>query len=275
MCSPYETVESGETDRSIRVDDITMGYRVFGSGDPLLLIMGYGSTLNLWEPSLITQLASRFMVIVFDNRGIGQSETGTKTFSIEQFADDTSGFMDALGIQQAHILGWSMGSLIAQELVLRHPSKVNKLILYAAHCGAERFPPSPEIIQLLTDPTGTPQERGMRFIRILFPEPWLQNQGQRIGEIFFRPMGNIPEQTPEQQSQAIVAWKGSADRLGQIRRPVLLITGEEDVLVVPQNSRFICDQIPAAQLDVIENAGHGLMFQYPDLFCEKVFRFLE
>jgi len=252
-----------------------MGFRVFGSGYPLFLIMGYGSTMNLWEPGLISKLASQFKVIVFDNRGIGRSGTGTKAFSIEQFCEDTSGFMDALGIQQAHVLGWSMGSLIAQELALRHPSKVNKLILYATHSGAEMFPPRPEIIQMLTDATGTPQERGMRYIGVLFPDNWLQNHGKRIGEIFFRPMGNIPEETVVQQAMAIDAWKGSADRLGEIRSPVLLIAGAEDCLVVPQNVRFMSEKIPNAQLELIENGGHGLMFQYPDMFCEKVVGFLE
>jgi pimeloyl-ACP methyl ester carboxylesterase len=275
MCATLETFGSSEAECSIDVADISMGYRVFGSGYPLFLIMGYGSTMNLWEPDLIGKLASRFKVIVFDNRGIGRTGTGTKAFSIEQFCEDTSGLMDALGIQQAHVLGWSMGSLIAQELALRHPSKVNKLILYAAHSGAEMFPPRPEIIQILTDVTGTPQERGMRYIGVLFPDNWLQNHGKRIGEIFFRPLGNIPEETVGQQAMAIDAWKGSADRLSEIRSPVLLITGAEDCLVVPQNARFMSEKIPNAQLDLIENGGHGLMFQYPDMFCEKVVGFLE
>lgn len=275
MCATLETLGSSETECSISVADISMGYRIFGSGYPLFLIMGYGSTMNLWEPGLISKLASQFKVVVFDNRGIGRSGAGTKAFSIEQFCEDTSGLMDALGIQQAHVLGWSMGSLIAQELVLRHPSKVNKLILYAAHCGAEMFPPRPEIIQRLTDVTGTPQERGMRYINVLFPDNWLQNHGKRIGEIFFRPMGNIPEETVGQQAMAIDAWKGSAGRLNEIRSPVLLIIGAEDCLVVPRNSCFMSEKIPKAQLDLIENGGHGLMFQYPDIFCEKIVGFLK
>jgi pimeloyl-ACP methyl ester carboxylesterase len=259
----------------INVADISMGYRVFGSGYPLLMVMGYGSTMNLWEPGLILQLASRFRVIIFDNRGIGNSGTGTREFSIEQFAEDTSGLIDALGIQQTHVLGWSMGSLIAQELVLRYPSKVNKLILYAAHCNARMFPPSLEIIQQLTDTTGTPQERGMRYIGTLFPNDWLQNHGERIGEVFFRPMGDIPEETVGRQAMAIDAWKGTTDRLGEICSPVLIITGVEDRLVIPQNARFLSENIPNAQLALIENGGHGLMFQFPDIFCEKVVGFLD
>ena len=269
-----DTTESSAAGCSINVEDISMGYRVFGSGYPLLLIMGYGSTMNLWESSLIRKLASRFKVVVFDNRGIGISTTGTKPFSIGQFCEDTAGLMDALGIQQAHVLGWSMGSLIAQELVLRYPSKVNKLILYSTYCSAEMFPPSPEIIQQLTDMTGTPEERGMRFISTLFPGIWLQNNGHRIGEIFFRPMGNMPEETLQQQSKAIDEWNGSEGRLGKIYNPVLLISGTEDCLVLPQNSHFMHEKIPNAQLDLIGNGGHGLMFQYPDIFCEKVVAFL-
>ncbi len=125
------------------------------------------------------------MVIIFDNRGVGNSTKGTEPFSMVQFCEDTAGLMDALDIQQAHVLAWSMGSLIAQELNPRHPSRVNKLILYSTYCHEGMFPPSPEIIQQLTDMTGTPEERGMRFISTLFPGIWLQNNGQRIGEIFF------------------------------------------------------------------------------------------
>jgi pimeloyl-ACP methyl ester carboxylesterase len=269
-----ETIESREAGCSVNVEDITIGYRVIGSGYPLLLIMGYGSTMNLWEAALISKLASRFKVVIFDNRGIGSSTTGTKPFSIEQFCEDTAGFMDASGMEQAHILGWSMGSLIAQELVLRHPSKVNKLILYSTFCSAEMFPPGPDIIQQLTDVTGTPEDRGMRFIRALFPLNWLQDNDNRIEEIFFRPMGNLPEETIQQQSESIDEWNGSASRLGEISNSVLLITGTEDCLVPPQNSRFMGEKIPNAQLAMLENGGHGLMFQYPEMFCEKVLGFL-
>lgn len=239
------------------------------------MIMGYGSTINLWEAVLIRQLAARYKVILFDNRGMGNTATGTRDFSIEQFADDTSSFMDALGILRAHVLGWSMGSLIAQEIALRHPAKVNKLILYAAHCDAGMFPPSPEVIQQLTDMTGSVQERGMRFIGVLFPDSWLRNHGERIKEIFFRRMGNIPEENVARQAMAIEAWKGSCERLGGILNPSLLISGAEDFLVVPQNAHYLSEKIPDAQLVIIENGGHGLMFQYPDTFCEKVVGFLE
>jgi len=266
---------SDGADCSIRVGDIQMGYRTYGSGYPLVMIMGYGSTMNLWEPGLLRTLSARFKVIVFDNRGMGNTETGQRPFSIEQFADDTVGLMDALDIQQAHVLGWSMGALIAEEIVLRHPGKVNKLVLYAAHCNAGLFPPAPEVIQKLTDTSGTPEEQGMRFISVLFPPDWLQSHGERLKEIFYRPMGNISPETMAKQSMAIDTWKGCCDRLGEINTPTLVITGADDALVPPQNARYLADTVPNAQLALSENSGHGLMFQSPDKFSEKVIGFLK
>jgi len=134
---------SDNTDHLIQVGDIPMSYRIYGEGYPLVMIMGYGSTMKLWDPMLIRSLSAYYKLIIFDNRGMGNTETGKLPFSIEQFADDTAGLMDALGIRQAHVLGWSMGGLIAEEVALRHPGKVNKLILYAAHCNANLFPPTP------------------------------------------------------------------------------------------------------------------------------------
>ena len=261
-------------DYSAHVGDIKMGYRTYGSGYPLVMIMDYGSTMSLWEPGLIRTLSSRFKVIVFDNRGMGNTEAGQRTFTIEQFADDTVGLMDALGIRQAHVLGWSMGALIAEEVALRHPGKMNKLVLYAAHCSASLFPPAPEVVQKLTDTSGAPEERGMRFISVVFPLDWLQSHGERIKEVFYRPMGNIPPESVVKQSMAIGAWKGCCDRLGEINSPTLVIAGADDVLVPPQNARYLAGKVPNAQLVLSENGGHGLMFQYPEKFSEKVIGFL-
>lgn len=267
--------ESSPTEGTIQVADIKMGYRIYGNGFPLILISGYGSTMELWEPGTINALATHYQVIIFDNRGIGQTEKGTKAFSIEQFSEDSCGLMDALGIKQAHVMGWSMGGMIAQELALQHPDRISKLILYGAHCGASMFPPRPEIIQMLTDLSGTPRERGMRYLGVLFSGEWMQNNGMRIGQIFGRPMGNISEDTVSQQSEAIEAWPGSADRLSGMRFPVLLISGADDNLVIAKNLEFMSSKIPNAQMELVENSGHGLMFQHPELFCEKVLGFLK
>jgi pimeloyl-ACP methyl ester carboxylesterase len=266
---------SDNTDHLIQVGDIHMSYRIYGNGYPLVMIMGYGNTMRLWDPMLIRSLSSYYKLIIFDNRGMGDTGTGQRPFSIEQFADDTAGLMGALDIRQAHVLGWSMGALIAEEVALRHPGKVNKLILYAVHCNANLFPSTPEVIQKLTDMSGSPKERGMRFISTLFPPDWLRSNQERIKEIFYRPLGSIPPETMNKQSMAIGKWKGCCDRLGEIKNSALIITGADDILVPPQNAHYLAGKIPNAQLVLYENGGHGLMFQYPEKFSEKVIDFLK
>ena len=269
-----QPVDSGNGSCTVQVEDIRMNCRVLGRGYPLLMIMGYGSTMQLWEVSLLERLARSFEVIVFDNRGIGGSESGTAPFSIAQFADDCAALLLSLGAGRAHVLGWSMGSLIAQELALRHPSMVSKLVLYAAHCDTRMFPPSPGILSILTDQSGTAEERGMRSISVLFPDRWLRENDARIREIFFRPMGTVPEASVGKQAAAIDGWEGTAGRLGEIASPTLLLTGAEDALVVPENARYMAERLLQAELAIIENGGHGLMFQFPGAFCDTVTGFL-
>jgi len=262
-------------EKTVQVGDIQVGYRVRGEGYPLLMIMGYGCSMNLWEEKFIETLSAHFKVIIFNNRGIDSTTSGTKEFTIEQFAEDTAEFMEAIGIEQAHVLGWSMGAMIGQELALRYPSKVGKLMLFAGHTGASLFPPSQEVIDTMTNMSGTPEERGMRVISILFPYSWLQTNGQRLGEVFFRPMGELSDETMGKQGTAIYTWRGAADRLGELKCQTLVITGSEDVLVLPTNSEFMHEKIPGSTLEMIEKGGHGAMFQYPELFCDKVLDFLK
>ena len=255
--------------------DMEIGYRVYGKGHPLLMIMGYGSTMNLWEDKLINTLAEHFQVIIFDNRGMGESSAGEKEFSIEQFSDDALGLLDALKIEKTHVLGWSMGSYIAQELASRNPERVNKLALYASVPNPSMFPPSQEVMAKLEDTTGTPEEQGSRWISLLFPEKWLENNGGRIKEIFYRPLGTIIPENIGKQSMAIGKWNGLEERLSTLSHPTLLIAGKEDVLVPPGNSSYLKEKLPNATLSLIENTGHGLMFQDPDQFSQVLIEFLK
>ncbi|MBU4365998.1 MAG: alpha/beta hydrolase, partial [Verrucomicrobia bacterium] len=173
------------TDNPKRVDDITMAYWTYGAGYPLVMIMGFSGTMDMWDPTVITELSARYQVIVFDNRGMGKTTAGTRDFTIEQFADDTAGLISALGIEQAHVLGWSMGTEIAQELVLRHPEKVNRLVLYAADCGGQKaVQPSDEVVRKMFDKSGTQEEQAYRMFETLFPEDWLIRNRDYIFTLF-------------------------------------------------------------------------------------------
>ena len=102
---------------------------MLGKGDPILLISGSSSNMNTWEPSILRDLSSNHTVIVFDNRGVGNTTTGSKPFSIQQLANTIAGLLDALKIQKADVLGYSLGSFVAQQLTVSHPKKVNRLVL--------------------------------------------------------------------------------------------------------------------------------------------------
>jgi len=144
----------------IRVDDLEMAYKMVGKGSPILLINGYSAPLDFWDPTLVERLASNHTVITFDNRGVGNTTVGNKKFSIPQFAQDTSKLLDALKIKKADIIGWSMGGMIAQELALSNPEKVGKLIIYASICGGNQsVPPSPEVLKVFSNQSGSTMER--------------------------------------------------------------------------------------------------------------------
>ncbi|MDO9529892.1 MAG: alpha/beta hydrolase [Syntrophales bacterium] len=257
------------------VGDINIDYRISGTGYPLVMIMGYSGTMDMWDPTVLRILSSRYKVIIFDNRGMGGTDTGTCRFTMEQFADDAAGLMNSLGIQKAHVLGWSMGTNIAQELALRYPEKVNKLILYAADCGTDVVPIAPDVVKQLRDTSGTPKERGKRLISLLFPGKWLKNNVDYVKKLFSRPMESSSPENIKRQYSTMENWKGSCDRLDQIKCPTLLITGTEDVLTPPENSPMMVKEIPGAKLVTFENSGHGIMYQYPDRFSRAVMDFLK
>jgi len=120
------------------VNGIRISYGVRGSGPPLVLIMGYRLSSLAWPLDFIAALAERFTLIVFDNRGTGNSDKPTFGYEISNMARDVAGLLDHLEIAQANVLGYSMGGAIAQELVCRHPNRVSSLVLFATLCGGTR-----------------------------------------------------------------------------------------------------------------------------------------
>lgn len=167
----------------IQVGDISIAYKRFGEGKPILFIAGTSQPKEAWDPTLLSQLAAtNHTVIVSDNRGIGETTVGTEPFSIEQFANDTAGLLDALQIEKADVLGASLGSFVAQELTLNYPQKVDRLILHATYCGgSEAVYPSEQTLPLLVRISTaellhnmTVEEQTQLLAEILFPQDWLR-----------------------------------------------------------------------------------------------------
>jgi pimeloyl-ACP methyl ester carboxylesterase len=261
--------------KKVHIGDIDIAYKMFGKGNPILLINGFSAPLDFWDPMLLEKLASNHTVITFDNRGIGNTTSGDKKFTITQFANDTSGLLDALNIKKADVIGWSMGGMVAQELVLLHPDKVGKLIIYASTCGGkETRPPSPEAMKVFANQSGTSLERLQKFLPILFPEQWrtkYPNYYQNLPTT----TETVSNKTLDLQTEAIINWAGTCNRLNNITQPTLVIVGTDDILTVPANSLLITENIPGAWLVQMKGGGHGLMLQYPEKFSNVVLTFLE
>ena len=119
----------------VKVNDIKMYYDVQGEGFPLVMVMGFLGSASCWDPRMMAPLSDKFKVLVFDNRGAGRTDVSEREYSIKLFASDTVGLMDALNIPRAHVLGISMGGMIAQEVALNYPKRVEKLILASTFCG--------------------------------------------------------------------------------------------------------------------------------------------
>jgi pimeloyl-ACP methyl ester carboxylesterase len=257
------------------VGDIEIAYRIRGDGEPLLMIMGYGGTMDDWDPTLLGALERHYRVITFDNRGIGGTSAGTKPFTIDQFAEDTAGLLAALDIGQANILGWSMGSHIAQELALKNPQRVGKMVLYATQCGGKEAVQNPGTLSAFTDYSGGPIARGRRLLNLILPPDWVKQHKLYLASIFIHPFERASREAVERQYQANKAWKGTCDRLGAIKTPTFVVAGTDDQATPPANALIVAERIQDAWLAYFRGGGHGLMYQYPEAFAASIGSFLE
>lgn len=262
------------------VGDIEIAYKQLGESGakPIILITGLGATMDTWSPLLLEQLtSSNYSVTIFDNRGAGESTAGTKEFSVSQFTNDTVGLLEALKIDKADILGFSMGSFIAQELTLTNPEKVDNLILYASGCDdREAEPPSPEVIQTFSNTSMSPQELGPKVISLLFPADWFKANPDYLN-YFPVPKESVSPEIMGKQTQAIENWigTGTCNAISNITQPTLIIVGTDDVFTPAPNSVTLVERIPGSWLVQIRNAGHGLMYQNPDKFNNVIMTFLQ
>ena len=264
-------VDSAATNK-VQVGDIEMAYKTIGEGYPLVMIMGFSGTMDLWDPRFVEKLSSKYKVIVFDNRGMGETTAGSKEFTIEQFADDTAGLMKALGINKAYVLGWSMGGDVALQFVVSHKEMVNKLVVYAGDCGGTQRVMTPEVTREITemaDPSTPPQAA----FKVLFPEEWMKAH-PNFYKTFPVPKETSSPESVKRQGQAYLSWDGVYDRLPEVKSPTLIATGTEDISTPTGNAMILVERIPGSWLVRYKGAGHGLMYQYPDDFAKTILDFL-
>lgn len=253
----------------VHVGDIDIAYKKFGKGEPILLINGFGNSLDDWHPIFLEKLAKNHTVITFDNRGVGNTTFGDKKFTIKQFAWDTNKFLEAINVTQADVLGFSMGGRIAQELAVNNPEKIDKLIIHATACsGTEQDPATPEVLKILSDKKLTANEMKVKLRTVLYPEGFNFDALPKSKVI-------VSDKTIALQREAISKWPGVCKQLSDIDKDTLVIVGMEDNLAPPSNSLQISSEIPGAWLVQIKNAGHHLEMQFPEKFSKVILVFLE
>ncbi len=273
-------IQNTPVEKIVQVGDIEIAYKMLGKGDPILLVSGGSADKNAWDPSFISDLSSNHTVIVFDNRGVGNTTIGSNPYTMEQLANDTAGLLDALKIQNATVLGYSLGSYVAQQVAIMNPEKVNRLVLVGASCGGKESMPKPpefltfqaEIVDKISNNVSISREENIALVNASVGAGWIRLHPETLENIT-EGQGFFATISPEaQEGQANIGhsweatnWNGVCDELARIAKPTLVITGTDDYAYQPhQNSLVIAGKIPGAWLVQIENAGHAVMDQYPD-----------
>lgn len=237
--------------RTVEADGVPLAYRTLGSGPPLLLIMGYAGTMDVWDGPMVAELARRRTVILFDNRGMGYSGTNGAPLTIGLMASDALALMDALGLKRTDVMGWSMGSIIAQEMALAHPERIGKLVLYGTAVD-----PAPVMAALDDMAALAPEE----FLARLFPGPWKTAHPDIYSRLPAPAVAPSPD-VIRQQYRALAAWPGTRDRLAALRSQALVVVGEADRVTPPDQALAAAALIPGAWLARYKGADHWLMYQ--------------
>ena len=252
-----------------------MYYEVQGSGFPLLLINGLGSDHLEWIHQL-PAFETRFRVIVFDNRGTGKSGVPPGPYTTADMGDDAEALLRILGIARSHVLGVSLGGMIAQEVALRHPGLVEGLVLGCTGPGGKlSIRPTPEAMAAFTLAKGEEREAELRrMLPFLYTDACIRERPEEI-EGFLRRRLDHPTPPAGYLAQLSAAVTHDASsRLEKIRARTLVITGDADRLVNWENSLRLAGRIPGAKLVVLPGAPHRLFAETADAFNREVLQFL-
>ncbi len=247
----------------VQTADGPVGYRSIGAGPPLVMIMGLSGSQDTWPPDLVDALATQHRVITFDNAGIGQTALPPGTLTISAMADQTADLISALHLGRTAVLGWSMGGMITQALVIRHPTDVSHLVLCATFSGdgTATLPPAANASAL----TNTSSSNTDALLALLFPPDQLTTQGPAyIKTITSYPnLYLAPASVEKAQLAAIGSWAAGTDPggHGSITTPTLIGDGADDVLTPPVNAHKMARSIPGTQVVIYPDAGHGFVIQ--------------
>jgi pimeloyl-ACP methyl ester carboxylesterase len=241
-----------------------------GSGPPLLAIIGMSGTFSHWNESFLELLRRDFEVIVYDHRGVGRSTRLDGPITIREMAADAAGLLSALEVDSAHVLGISMGGMIAQELALADPGRLRTLTLGCTYCGGPGSSlMSPQVMRRVVKARASGgRERAVRASWELNVSPRFAADDEAWAR--FRDIGlsrGVSLEVIARQGRAIVAHDTYA-RLGEIALPTLVLHGTADEVLPVQNGRLVAERIPDARLEIFEGVGHMFFWEVPERSAE-------
>jgi pimeloyl-ACP methyl ester carboxylesterase len=279
------TVEyvAAPTQRVTAENAVEYAYRDLGESDvPLVLFQHFRGNLDNWDPALIDALGAERHVITFDNVGVAAT-TGRTPKTVEAMANDAIAFIEAMNLERIDLLGFSIGSFVAQEIALIRPDLLRRVVLAssAPQGAAGMHGWAPEVIGAVGTPETTPQG----YISVFFaPTDTSREAGrQAAGRIFGGRTADRDEpttwQTRQAQYDAVCAWgipnHSLLQRVVAIELPVLVANGASDPMILPRYSHLLAGLLPDARLTIYPDSAHGFLFQHHDRFAADVHAFLE
>jgi len=261
-----------------KVNAIELHYEVTGTGKPLVLISGLGYPLWQWH-KMEPILAKHFQVITFDNRGVGQSDKPAGPYSAQMLAADTVALLDALDIDQAIVMGHSMGGFIAQAIALDYPDRVSGLILCSTNFGGPNHVPiTTEAWAVLADTTSDPLTRFTNGLKVSTAPDWSEKNPDMVQEWVAWRVVNPMDVAGYQAQMAIGLGLISAEaafenRLPEIDIPTLILFGEHDKVVPPANADLLAAKISNSQTVILPDAGHFFPIEVPEAASQTVIDF--
>ncbi len=259
-----------------KVGDINIEYYVEGSGPPLLMIMGWGGQARSWGEPFLERLRPHFQIIRLSNRGTGTSDKPAAEYTIPLMAEDAAGLLRELGIQRAHVLGVSMGGMIAQELVLNHPETVQGLVLGCTFCGSLRgVPIRLDTLAGLAQIGNLPLEERVRqfWLAMVTPE-FLETNKEFLDAIMATHLETpTPWETFGRQFVAIQSFD-TYERLPQLQAPTLLVHGDRDILIPPENTEVLRQRVNGSQVRIVPGVAHMFFWEKPEESAGAIVEFL-
>lgn len=255
---------------------LSLYYEIVGDGPALCLINGYRLSGAAWPPAFIARLCTRCCVISFDNRGTGRSAKPDDGYEFGHMAKDVVGLLNDLRLRQVNLFGFSMGGAIAQEVALRYPGRINRLVLFGTFCGGVWAEPASLSVfrRLWVTENQSPEDAARQAWPVTYSPDYLAANAEAVEQQLRREMEHpTPVLVAQRQMEALRKFDRYWD-LPRIAAPTLVATGTHDVLVKPRNATILASRIPGARLELLADLGHRAVWEAPEEIADLVSDFL-